>query len=83
MRKKGLIKKIKNAFNETDATEIAKKTFEAISDKNAGKTEFALDLLFSKDPEDIDTPNYIDEGLNWLQEELKSKDSSDFLEEEV
>ena len=36
-----------------------------------------------KNPEDIITPNYIDEGLNWLQEELKSKDTNDFLEEEM
>lgn len=83
MRKKGLIKKFKKAFSETDAAVIARKTFDSITDKNAGKAEFALDLLFSKDPEDIDTPKYIDEGLSWLQEELKSKDSRDFLEEEA
>ena len=51
--------------------------------KGVDKAEFALDLIYYKNPEDIITPNYIDEGLNWLQEELKSKDTNDFLEEEM
>lgn len=83
MRKKGLIMKFKKAFSETDAETIAKKTYEAIKAKNADKAVFALDLIFYKNPEDIVTPYYIDEGLNWLQEELESKDSMDFLEEEA
>ena len=83
MRKTGLIKKFKTAFSKTDPTIIAKKTYEAIKAKGVDKAEFALDLIFYKNPEDIITPNYIDEGLNWLQEELKSKDTNDFLEEEV
>ena len=83
MCKTGLIKKFKTAFCETDPTIIAKKTYEAIKAKGVDKAEFSLDLICYKNPEDIVAPNYIDEGLNWLQEELKSKDSSDFLEEEV
>ena len=40
-------------------------------------------MIYSKKPEDIDTPAYIDEGLKWLQDELSSKDSNDFLEREM
>ena len=83
LRKNGLIKKFNTAFNESDATSIAKKTYEALKAKGVNKAEFALDMIYSKKPEDIDTPAYIDEGLKWLQDELSSKDSNDFLEREM
>lgn len=37
------------------------------SGKTDQKAEFALDLIFNFDPKDILIPNYINEGLKWLQ----------------
>ncbi len=34
------------------------------------KAEFALELLFLEDPATLSPPNYIKEGLDWLQERL-------------
>lgn len=38
--------------------------------KSDQKAEFALDLIYTIDPEEIKVPCYIDEGLNWLQDYL-------------
>lgn len=41
--------------------------------KSDQKAEFALDLIYTIDPEEIKVPGYIDEGLNWLQDYLDSE----------
>ncbi len=38
---------------------------------NFQKAEFALDLIFAKDPHELEVPNYIKEGLEWLENELQ------------
>jgi len=38
------------------------------------KAEFALDLIYSFDPDKIVIPPYIKEGLDWLQEQLKTEE---------
>ena len=43
------------------------------------KAEFALELLFSKDPKAIEPPHYIAEALKWLQDILVANESCDFL----
>lgn len=35
--------------------------------KSDQKAEFALDLIYAIDPNDLEVPAYIDEGLTWLQ----------------
>ena len=42
-------------------------------DKRFKKAEFALDLIYLIDPKKIVVPNYIDDGLNWLESQLSSK----------
>jgi len=45
------------------------------------KAKMALDLLFDVDPQDLQVPKYIDEGLSWLESELEmaSKDYSESI----
>lgn len=75
----GLIRKFKTAFLTEDASKIAKNVFAALKDNSVKKAEFALDMIFKKDPDNIAVPEYIAEGLSWLQNELSSKQHSDFL----
>ena len=75
----GLIKKFKNAFKTEDAHRIAEEVYNAVESKSAKKAEFALDMIYNKDPDKIIVPQYIAEGLNWLQGELSFKQSCDFL----
>jgi hypothetical protein len=39
------------------------------------KAEMALELLYLKEPNELTPPKYIAEGLEWLQDKLKNKDS--------
>lgn len=82
MKGNGLIRKFRTAFKSEDETKIAKDVYDAVESKTAKKAEFALDMIFGKDPEKIIVPTYISEGLSWLQEELSSKDNNDFLSKE-
>ncbi|HBM7634855.1 TPA: TOPRIM nucleotidyl transferase/hydrolase domain-containing protein, partial [Citrobacter freundii] len=69
----GLIAKFREALKESaDLSELARKIFEAL--KNGTKAEFALDVLFSEEIERLKVPQYIDEGLVWLAEQLKRKE---------
>lgn len=89
---KGSIKELRTTFKNEDAEEIAKKAYELIYgavDENGkkkkgclDKAEFALDLLYNKDPKDIKPPLYIAEALNWLQGALLEKEVGDFLSSE-
>ena len=38
--------------------------------KSDQKAEFALDLIYAVDPNQLIVPAYIDEGLEWLQSYL-------------
>ena len=49
------------------------KIYEEIRKTSFKKAEFALDLIYLIDPEKIVVPNYIDDGLNWLESQLSSK----------
>lgn len=49
------------------------KVAEAI--RKGDKAKFALDLLFSEDVENLSIPAYIRDGLLWLQDQLKRKET--------
>ncbi|MGE0566624.1 MAG: ATP-dependent endonuclease, partial [Bacteroidia bacterium] len=68
----GLIKKFKEASKKMNAKDASKDMFEALT-KNAKKAEFALELLFIQDPNTLKTPTYIAQGLTWLHDKLKMK----------
>lgn len=69
----GLIAKFRDAItNSADLAELAEKASDAL--KNGTKAEFALDLLFSEEIDQLKVPAYINEGLAWLAEQLKRKE---------
>jgi predicted ATP-dependent endonuclease of OLD family len=67
----GLLKKMVEAANEVDKNIAAQKAYDAINSVGVKKAEFALDVLYFEAPEDLKVPNYIKEGLDWLEEVLK------------
>lgn len=75
----GLIAKFRKVFKAEDTTKITSDVFAAVESKSAKKAEFALDMIYSHDPEKLTIPTYIASGLNWLQNELKTKEDNDFL----
>ena len=71
----GMIKKFQDAINKhKTVVDLSKEIFGIL--KEGGKAEFALDLLDLKDlePKSIKTPNYISNGLSWLQKQLTKKE---------
>lgn len=70
---KGLLKKMVDAASETDMKKSAEKMYTAITADGAKKAEFALELLYFQDPNTLAVPQYIKEGLNWLENKLISK----------
>lgn len=65
----GLIKKFRDAVQENeDISEVHKALLKAL--ENATKAEFALDMLYSEDPASIQVPEYIHNGLVWLENKL-------------
>jgi predicted ATP-dependent endonuclease of OLD family len=61
----GLIKKFKEASLKETVVEINSEFYNAL--KTGKKAEFALELLFLQDPNELAPPRYIHEGLSWLQ----------------
>jgi len=69
----GLIKKFRMAPTEKKtAEELKAAILEALKteNKSSAKAQFALDLLFHKNPQDFFVPAYIDEGLKWLEKQV-------------
>lgn len=75
--KKGLLKKMKTALALEDVQAASKAMYDALG-QSAKKAEMALELLYLKEPDELSTPRYILEGLEWLQSKLNSKKNSNF-----
>lgn len=70
---RGLIAKFRDALtNCADLGALAVKASEALETGN--KAEFALDLLYSEEVQDLKVPGYIHDGLEWLAEQLRRKE---------
>lgn len=68
----GLVKKFNSAITASnELTEIGKDLFEAL--RAGTKAEFALNVLGAEGFEDLKVPDYIAEGLQWLEEQLVKK----------
>jgi predicted ATP-dependent endonuclease of OLD family len=67
----GLLKKMVQAAIENDINNSAQKAYEAVNNDGVKKAEFALDVLYFEDPEQLKVPTYIKEGLDWLENVLK------------
>lgn len=67
-----LAKVVSKAIEMADSFEEFRRSVydELRSGKSEQKAEFALDLIYTVDPENIVTPQYIDEGLKWLEKYL-------------
>lgn len=78
----GLIKKFRNSFKTENETQISTDVYKALESTTAKKAEFALDMIYNKDPQSIVIPAYIADALEWLEKELSSKDNNDFLDKE-
>lgn len=66
----GLLKKMTDAAKEADINKSAQAMYDAITDKGAKKAEFALELFYFEEPNKLATPQYIKEGLDWLESKL-------------
>jgi len=78
---KGLFKKFKTTIlQKTTAAEIGEEIFKAL--KDGDKAEFALELLY-QDFTTLKVPQYIREGLEWLEEQLKTKQLEVLIESEL
>ncbi len=65
----GLLKKFKEAVtSKNEISELSQALFDALVSGN--KAGFALDMLYSEDPASINVPEYIHNGLKWLEDKL-------------
>jgi len=66
-----LIKKFKKAIDDCTVENFEKNVYEILRESASGdKAAFALDLLFLDNPNKLNVPTYIEEGLIWLEEKL-------------
>jgi hypothetical protein len=72
----GIIKKAHDVIvNSKSFEELHKSLYDELrASQSDKKAEFALDLIYSFDPDNIVIPPYIKEGLDWLQEQLKTEE---------
>lgn len=72
----GIIKKVHEIINKSKTfEELHKAVYEELRGSQSDrKAEFALDLIYSFDPDQIVIPPYIAEGLDWLQRKLKAEE---------
>lgn len=66
----GLLKEMCDASNKTEVEESAQGMYDAITKKGAKKAEFALELFYFEEPNILKTPQYIQQGLSWLESKL-------------
>lgn len=74
----GLLKKMVDALNSKSLDDASLAMFDAL--ENGKKAEMALDILYKEDPTKIDPPQYIANGLVWLEMELERKNVDFILE---
>jgi predicted ATP-dependent endonuclease of OLD family len=67
----GLIKKMVEAVTKPTLNDACHAMFEALKEGN--KAKMALDLLYTTEPEELQPPQYIIEGLDWLKDKLTEK----------
>lgn len=71
-----LVDKTHNLLNSTDTFEtIHEKIYGMLREgKSKWKAEFALDIIFEINPDELSVPPYINQGLIWLQNYLHPED---------
>ena len=67
----GLLKKLQAAL-EKDTLEDANNDMFANLEKGS-KAELALELLYLSEPDQLEPPGYIADGLKWLEKNLEAR----------
>jgi predicted ATP-dependent endonuclease of OLD family len=68
----GIIRKLKEAKENNDINEFCNVVYNIIHNDSSGKISFALELIYQL--EEVEVPQYIRLGLDWLQEKLHRAD---------
>lgn len=74
---RGMLAKMQDSLKLKSLEECATSLYQALELDKAG---LALDLMYSADPESLQVPLYIKEGLDWLQEQLEIESSDVILD---
>jgi predicted ATP-dependent endonuclease of OLD family len=72
----GLLKKLKEALTKDTLSEASKEMFDSLG--AGSKAGMALELLYLTEPSKLEPPDYISDGLKWLECKLAEK-KQDFL----
>lgn len=67
----GLLKKLKAALEKETLEDARKKMFDSL--EKGSKAEMALELLYLTEPDMVQPPAYISDGLKWLEEALDAR----------
>ena len=59
----GLLKKPKEALEKDSLSEASKEMYESVTAKHSKKAEMSLELLYLTEPNELEPPTYISEGL--------------------
>lgn len=73
----GLLGKLQDSLSEENLDLVCESMFDSL--KSGSKAEMALDLFFNISPDELNTPEYIYEGLDWLQNYLLQLENDDWL----
>ena len=73
---KGLLKKLTNALGKDTLNDASVDMFNGLG--TGSKAELALELFYLTEPSDLEPPDYISDGLKWLEDKLTEK-KQDFL----
>ena len=77
----GLLKKLQAALGEDTLEEASNNMFDKL--EKGSKAEMALELLYLSEPDQVEPPRYIDEGLQWLEKNIKERNVDAILAEPV
>ena len=67
----GLLKKLQAALGQDTLEDASKDMFCNL--EKGSKAEMALDLLYRTDPNQLNPPDYIEDGLRWLEKKLEER----------
>ena len=76
-----LLKKLQAALTAETLKDACENMFDSLNRGN--KAKMALDLLYLSEPNDIEPPRYIAEGLNWLEKSLEARKVDAILTEKA
>ncbi|MXW15165.1 MAG: AAA family ATPase [Rhodothermaceae bacterium] len=67
----GLLKKLQAALGRDTLEDASKEMFDSLD--KANKAEMALEILYRSEPEQLEPPAYIADGLSWLEKNLEKR----------